>query len=375
MKLEGKGIDKEILDTKNTLTNFSNSILKHYGVSHFHSTIKEVDVALKGHKKVAVFLFDGASEYNLSLYPKTNRFLLSHKLKTIHSVNPATTVACTTAFLSARFPIETGWLGWSLNFPSFGPVDAFSGKSSYGDKGVNDPLIMKRSAPYTNIIELLQKAGVNAKASNEYPVENLNGPRNYKAAIKQYSSFFSHGGEFLYGYFKNPDKTIHEYGTKSFHTWWQFRKIASFLKRFTKKNPDVLVFSFADHGLIDVITKDLSDYPDIESTLSYPISLDARIPTFFVKKGEESAFETAFQKHLGDDFLLVEKDDIIKMKFFGEGDPAKISLDFIGDYVGISKTNTVLKEYFGNKDKHPLIGHHSGASKEEREILLGVYNL
>jgi predicted AlkP superfamily pyrophosphatase or phosphodiesterase len=37
-----------------------------------------------------------------------------HKLMTIHSVNPATTVACTSALLTGKNPIENGWLGWSL---------------------------------------------------------------------------------------------------------------------------------------------------------------------------------------------------------------------------------------------------------------------
>ncbi len=366
-------INKDILDSSNTLTNFANSILKHFGVTPFHTTIKEVDEALKGHKKVAVFLFDGASEYNLSLYPKTTEFIRSHKLKTIHSVNPATTVACTTAFLSARFPIETGWLGWSLNFPSFGPIDAFTGKGSY-DKKQHDPLLMKKEAPYESIISLLQKNGVNAKAAYEYPVENKEGPHSHREALKMYSSFFREGGQFLYGYFKNPDKTLHDYGEKSFHVWWEYTKIAWFLKRFVKKNPDVLVFSFADHGLINVRYDDVSDYPDLENCLAYPISLDARIPTFFVKKGMEAQFEKAFEEHLSKDFLLMKKQDIVASHYFGEGKNSDIALSFIGDYVGIAKNNTVLKEYFGKKDKHPLKAHHSGASKEEKDVLLAVYN-
>ncbi len=366
-------INKDILDSSNTLTNFANSILAHFGVKPFHSTIREVDEAIKGHKKIAVFLFDGASEYNLSLYPNTTRFIRSHKLKTIHSVNPATTVACTTAFLSARFPIETGWLGWSLNFPSFGPVDAFTGKGSY-DKKQHDPDLMKKTAPYESIISLLQKNGVHAKASFEYPVENEEGPKTHREAVKQYTSFFKEGGEFLYGYFKNPDKTLHDHGEKSWHAWWEYKKIVWFLKRFTKNNPDVIVFSFADHGLINVRYDDLSDYPDLESCLSYPISLDARIPTFFVKKGMEEQFEKAFEKHLSKDFLLLKKEEALANHYFGEGKESKASLSFLGDYIGVAKNNTVLKEYFGKKDEHPLKAHHSGASAEEKNILLAVYN-
>ena len=368
-----KEIDVDVLDVNVTLTNFSNSILKHYGVPTFHSSIKETDDVLKNHRKIAVFLFDGAGEYNLSLYPKTNKFILSHGYKNIHSVNPATTVAATTSFLSALYPVETSWLGWSLDFPSIGVVDTFTGYSSY-TKELIDKDLMKKTAPYKSIITLLNENNVKAKAYFEYPIENKEGPKNYKDAINKFSSFFTNGGEFLYGYFKNPDATIHKYGVKSLPTWWQFKKISIFLKRFVKQNPDVLVFSLADHGLIDVIYKDLSDYPEIESTLSHPISLDARIPTFFVKDDKKKEFEENFNKVFGNDFLLVKKEDILNSTFFGEGVASKQTLDFIGDYVGISKSNVVLKEYFGKKDKHPLRAHHSGISSNERDILLSVYN-
>ena len=374
MKESLLNIEKNLLNRDNTLVNFSSSILKHFGVDPFHSTIKEVDEALKGHKKVAVFLFDGASEYNLRLYPRTNRFILAHKLKTIYSVNPATTVACTTAFLSAKFPIETGWLGWSLNFPTLGPIDVFTGKSSYSDKRYN-PSPINEFAPYTNIGKILTSHGVNAKIAFEYPVENLDGPKNYREALRKYGDFFQkENGEFLYGYFKNPDHTIHGAGVKSFKTHWQFSKIAWFVKRFVKRNPDVIVFTFADHGLIDVTYDDVSAHKDLEDCLSAPISLDCRIPTFFVKEGRKEEFVTLFNRYFGNDYLLVSKEDAISLNYFGEGVPSKASLTFLGDYIGVAKGKVAMKEYFGKIDPHPCLAHHSGASKEEREVLLAVYN-
>lgn len=374
MKESLLNIEKNLLNTDNTLVNFSNSILKHFGVEPFHSTIKEVDEALRGHKKVAVFLFDGASEYNLGLYPRTNRFIISHKLKTIYSVNPATTVACTTAFLSGKFPIETGWLGWSLNFPELGPIDVFTSKSSYSDKRY-DPSPINEFAPYTNIGKILTSRGVNAKIAFEYPVENLDGPKNYREALRKYGDFFKkENGEFLYGYFKNPDHTIHGAGVKSLKTHWQFSKIAWFVKRFVKQNPDVIVFTFADHGLINVTYDDISAHKDLEDCLSAPISLDCRIPTFFVKEGRKEEFVALFNRYFGNDYLLVSKEKAISLNYFGEGRPSKASLTFLGDYIGVAKGKAAMKEYFGKADPHPCLAHHSGASKEEREVLLAVYN-
>lgn len=377
MNEELKKLDPNLCDTSNTLTNFSNSILAHFGVKPFHSTIKEVDEALLGHKKVAVFLFDGASEYNLKIYPRTNKFLLDHKLKTIYSVNPATTVACTTAFLSAKFPIETGWLGWSLDFHAINLpiIDTFTGKESYG-RIRHEPSPMLSYSPYKNIATLLSEHGVKAKQMYQYPVEDKKGPKNHKEALKMYSSFFKEeGGEFLYGYFSEPDHTLHNHGVKSVRTYLQYKKMNKFLKKFVKANPDVLVFAFADHGLINIDHyDDISDFRDIESTLARPVSIDTRIPTFFVKEGKKEEFVAAFNRHFGSDFLLVSKEDILESKYFGDGEPSKEALSFLGDYLGISLRNVGMKEYYGQKET-PLKAHHSGASKEEREVLLSVYNL
>ncbi len=368
---ELRKINPEVFDDSNTLVNFSSSILKHFGLSPSHPSIKEIDDVLKGHKKVAAFLFDGASEYNLSLFPATTKFILNHKLKTIHSVNPATTVACTTAFLSGKFPIETGYLGWSVNFPSIGPVDAFSGEGSY-DESRHDELALGRYAPYENIASLLVEKGVKAEARFFYPI-NEDGPRNYGMALRSYSSFFKDGGEFLYGYFPNPDQTIHHHGTKSLRTWWQFKEMASFLKRFVKKNPDVLVFAFADHGLVDVKCRDLSDYPNIESCLLYPISIDARIRAFYLKEGQKERFISLFNEYLSADFFLFSKEEMLSSSYFGEGEKSELALSFLGDYFAIAKKDCTLIESMGKKSK-PLLAHHSGILKEEKDILLSVYN-
>ena len=43
----------------NSLVNLSNSILKRYNVKPFHKTIENLDLILKKHCKIALFLFDG----------------------------------------------------------------------------------------------------------------------------------------------------------------------------------------------------------------------------------------------------------------------------------------------------------------------------
>lgn len=371
-------LDKTLLDHSNTLVNFSCSLLKHFGAPVTHKTIPEVDEALIGAKKVAVFLFDGSGKYNLSLYPKTTKYIREHELKVIHSVNPATTVACTTAFLSAKFPIETGWLGWSLYFDEYKTaIDVFPNRDSYSQKEMADKDIMGKKCPYANLSDQLAQVGVKGELMFQYPINGGHGPKNFKQAFEQAGSFFDdEGGQFLYGYFPEPDHSEHQYGVKSFHVRHKLAKAVRFLKKWTKAHPDVLTFSFADHGLVNVTYRDLDAFPEIGACLRKPMSIEGRTPTFFVTKGKEEAFKKAFNARFGDSFYLMSREEVLADGYFGEGEPSKASEEFIGDFVAVSMGKDLLcqKSLYSPEGFNPKKGHHAGGTLEEREVVLALYN-
>ena len=104
------------INNENTLVNLSNSILKHFGTNTFHNTIPEIDELLKDHKKVVAVLFDGMGQNIVRKHLKENSFIRKNYVTTINSTFPPTTAAATTAFLTGKYPIETGWLGWAEYF-------------------------------------------------------------------------------------------------------------------------------------------------------------------------------------------------------------------------------------------------------------------
>lgn len=370
-----KNLDPTLFDHETTLTNFSCSLLKHFGVDVTHPTIKEVDEALLGHKKVACFLFDGAGKYNLGLYPHTTKYIREHELRIIHSVNPATTVACTTSFLSGKFPIEHGWMGWSLQFDEVGgPVDVFTNKYSLTGEKLAEDDFMDHRFHYQDIASLMSEKGVKAKLLFHYPVNGGTGPKNTHEFLKRGTTFFRNGGEFLYGYFPEPDHSEHKYGVHNFHVRNRLAEEVRFLKRFVKKNPDVLVFSFADHGLVDVQYRNIAAYKDIENCLAKPLSLEGRTASFFIKEGMGPLFEAVFNKHLGKNFTLLSKKEVLDSHYFGVGQENAKAYDFIGDYLAIAIGKDLLSDPTGHVEKVVHIGHHAGATLEEREILLGIYN-
>ena len=104
---------------KNSLVNLSNSILKHFGAESFHESIPEIDTLLKGHKIVVAVLFDVMGQNIFRKHLKEDSLIRSHYVTTNNSTYPPTTAAATTAFLTGKYPIETGWLGWTEYFKEY----------------------------------------------------------------------------------------------------------------------------------------------------------------------------------------------------------------------------------------------------------------
>jgi predicted AlkP superfamily pyrophosphatase or phosphodiesterase len=363
------------VDQKTSLVNLASSVLSHYGVSPFHPSIPEVDELFKNHDKIALFLFDGASEYNLSLYPHTTRYMLEHKFMSIHSVNPATTVACTTALLTGKNPIENGWLGWSLYVPGYDdPIDVFPNTDSLTGEKIAAPDVMKKVAPLTYLDELLASKGVKAKLDLQYPLSEGKGPKTLKEMRLHAEDFFHQGGQFYYGYWTNPDHVLHEKGVRSVKLRHVLRGISAMVKRFVKENPDVLVLTLADHGLVDVQYRDIKAFPAVESCLEKPLCLEGRTAAFFIKKGMESQFESAFNKEFGQRFALVKTEDALKAHYFGEGEIAPTARLSLGNYLAIGTDDQLLMDTRTHHDFRVHEGHHAGATPEEKTILLAAYN-
>ena len=143
-------------NSSNSLVNLSSSILKRFNVKPDHETIKQVDDLLRFSNKVVLLLFDGMGKSQIDKHLNETSFL-SHMPKIeIDSVFPPTTVAATNALLAAKFPIETGWLGWCSYFKEKDTIlDMFSGKESYGNQVYGN--LPQSKVGYKNILERIKE--------------------------------------------------------------------------------------------------------------------------------------------------------------------------------------------------------------------------
>ncbi len=374
-----KKLDENFFERRKTLVGFSSSLLAHFNVTPFHETDPEVDALLKGHKKVCVFLFDGAGKYNLNLFPKANRYLLSHSACEINSTNPPTTAAATNAFLTGKWPMETGWIGWSVYIPELGfPLNIFPDTNSLNGRKVDyfhdGSHFMDRYCPIKKLDALLREKGVKAKLQHVAPLGGKDSFKTFKEQGEFATRFFQEeGGEFLYSYHDCPDHHMHQYGVGHRKIKNDYKQINKMVEKFVKDNPDVLVITMADHGLIDVEYQDLADYPEITDCLRGPMSIEGRNANFMVKEERKEDFAKLFPSRFPD-FVLLTKEEVLSQGVFGVGEENEHFQGFLGDFLAIAVGKTILQNSLDNPDKFRLKGHHAGQTLEERIINLSVFN-
>ena len=354
--------------------------MKHFHAQTFHESIPIIDEELKGYKKVVAILFDGMGQNIVRKHLKEDSFIRSHYVTTINSTFPPTTAAATTAFLTGKYPIETGWLGWNMYFKDFDRnIILFRGIDFNTDEELNEPgkmNIAHRYFPLKYIFELIEEGDNKAKAFNisRFPVQP-DGPKVLlRNGVSKLNKVLRENEEcFVYFYWDSPDYEMHAYGIDDKRITYQVKKAQRFVKRVVEDNPDTVFILLADHGHINAKFIDIGKQEDIYSLIDKPLSLEKRTVSFFIKKGKEAEFEHLFKKYYGNYFELLTKEEALKINLFGEGKPANNIEEFIGDYIAIS-----TREYglFASRELNHVdefLGHHAGGTEAERLIDISVF--
>ena len=364
-------------NTHNLVT-FSNSILKHFGVKPFHQTEEAVDKILANHKKVVAILFDGMGQNIVKMHLKENSFIREHYLCTINSTFPPTTTAATTAFLTGKYPIETGWMSWTQYFEKYNRnIILFTNKDYNTEEKITPEHIAEAELPFKDITTLIKEQNPSVQTFNvkRFPVDP-NGPKKLRdleriinKSIEGVDSCFG------YFYFDSPDYEMHAHGIDNWRIHVIVRRINDMVRRLAKKNPDTLFLTFADHGHINVTFLDIDEHPDLHNLLKHPMSFEKRTPVFFIKDGKQEEFKELFNKYYSEHFLLMSKKEALEAQIFGEGEINPKAVEFIGDYVATSVDRYCLYSSSELKESKLFKGHHAGNTAEEMKIDISAYNV
>ena len=358
----------KLFDEENCLINFSSSLFKHFDLEYNHPTLPILDEILdKTGKKICLVLLDGLGTAIRQQYPIESSELNAHYLSKITSVFPPTTVAATTALLTDLYPIETGWLGWTEQFPEYErSVTMFSSTFEQEPKN-KTPISTYDLLPFINIFDKLKRKGIKYDLLQSFTLEDKDPNAFINAVDKALKD-----NEFFYAYSCEPDSSLHRFGVGSEEVSSIIRKLNDGVLRLARNHPDTLFIVIADHGHKNISYFPVNEFDDFYSLLRIKhYSCEARAAFFFVEKGKEEIFRKTAIKHYGKHFYVLSKKEVIDNHIFGYGTPCPRFDSLLGDFLLISKDDAAFLQAY---DQPNMISTHAGSTKEERYIDISVFN-
>jgi len=370
-------------DYNHSILNLITSILKYYKVKTNHESLETLDKQLKSkYKNIVFIILDGMGEHILNKLSPEGYFK-SKEIDCITSVYPSTTTAALTTYYTGKPPFETGWIAWSQYFKEYGrAIDMLKQKESYKGESIEDAKInvFETIVKYTTIYEQIEQSSPNVKAIELMPSYcEKRTKRSIRAdsideIIENIEMFCKNPDEkFILAYSDNPDGLLHKFGTTSEEAQQFIQDTENKIKEMCDKlDKDTLVIISADHGHKDIEkVYSILDYPEIQECLIIPPSLESRTVAFWVKEDMKNEFEERFKNAFGDEFLLMTKNEFFDKHLLGYGEKHPKIDDFIGNYIALSVSSSIIKLETLFADGKPLKkSTHCGLTKEEMEVPL-----
>ena len=362
----------------NSSYNVINTIIKYLGVKNNNETLEVLDNILKErkYKKIVFMVMDGMGNNLINKYIKDD-FLGRKNLGPISTVFPSTTTASMNTYYSAKTPKEHAWLGWSNYFKECSrTINLFPGTDKYSSDIIN--FNYKELIKYEDIFAQIKKVNnieqryiIPKGIDNDFDVKTIK-VKNIKKMIKSIKKELkSKNDKFIFAYSNEPDHTEHMegvYNSKVEKIIKSFNKLME--KNFNNIKDDTLIIISADHGLIDIKeTIYLEDHPKLLDTLYMLPTIEPRAASFVIKKDKKLEFESSFNELFQGKYVLFTREEVLKHNMFGYNELHPKASDFIGDYIAVATSNTLI-DY--KRSDFTFKGHHAGMSKDEMEIPLIV---
>lgn len=351
-------------DYRNCIANLACSLLQYYGITPPNPTLPQADALLqKDYKNVVLLLLDGMGNNILQKHLSQDGFFRRHLTSVYSSTFPPTTVAATTAADSGLFPNQSGWLGWTGYFDKIDRniVYFFSIDDDTGEQ--LDYNVAHTYVPYESIRDKIKKSGT----STHYLAPFVKPfPKSYAAFCEEIQRLCStENRKYIYAYWDEPDATMHKTGVDGDDIRQILADIEKNTEQLADRLQDTLLLITADHGHINVRNKFITDYPDIMECLIRLPSIEMRALNFFIKDGMQEPFSQTFNRHFGESFLLLSKEELIEKQLLGCGNNHAELDSMLGDYLAVAVGDIAI----GNVPNH-FKGNHAGLTVEEMEIPL-----
>ncbi len=367
-------------DYEHSVLNLINSILKYYNVKTNYNGLNCLSSYLKkDYKNVAFLILDGMGR-NLLKSIDTNGFFWKNKIDDITSLCPSTTTAVLNTFYSGKPPIETGWIAWSQYFKELGRnLDMFPRTDSYTGESYSKTsrIDVFDLVSYKTVYDQIKESSEDVKVYDISPSHcDSRAPKSIKAnSIYDICSTIealcsNKDKNFILAYTDHPDTILHKFGCSSTQVKDFVLEAQKEIEAMSKnlENSDTLLIISADHGHNDIDKCYSSiNLGDLNELFIMPPSLESRAVTFWIKDGYKEEFANKFNNKFKNEFLLFTKKEFLEEKhLLGFGTPHKKIDDFIGDFVAVSISGSIIKlETNLSKPKSDKLSTHCGFTENE----------
>ena len=366
-------------DYNNCLVNVIASVAKYYGVKTGHATLPEIDEALKKKpKNVVVMLLDGMGCGVLRRTLSNDAFLVRNKVRDLTSVFPSATTPAMTTYITGLSPIEHGWIARNAYFKEAGAVvSLFNNTDAFSLKGVSKKIDIAHSIlPHKSILtKISERNAGSVRTYAVYPAQTR-GPYEHTQLIysnlEEMMSFINILTEtderkLVLSYYHEPDNVMHDYGINAKYVVDVMHNLNRVVENLVNSVRDTLFIITADHGQTNIYKHvDIHSIKELDRLLVMPPSMEERATTFFVRSGKAKEFKEIFNARLGNKFLLLSKQEILKKEMLGVGKPHPKVDEFLGDFVAVAISDwdlsySTIHELYELDKK----GNHSGLTEDE----------
>lgn len=356
-------------DYNNCIVNFSNSILKYYGVKEAHQTLGAVDrIINKNYRNVVIIILDGLGMDALNYHLKPDDFLRKNLYTGISSVFPSSTTPGLLSFETSQMPIEHGWLGETVFFKQEHKiVNCLNNTLKDSSEPAGFFYLADYYLPSVRIDEKLSKIGkvqvnrISPIGSNAFSKIDSIITRVKRVCSSKWKTF-------TFAYCDEPFLSMQNKGAYHPDNTQLIKILNDKLEVLCNSLTDTLVFVTATHGIIDVDNIRLSEDKEIADMLKFPISLESRAVSFYVKDEFKAVFREKFESKYGKDFSLLSNQEIHEKHMFGPGEP-NANLTGIGDFIAIA---TGSKAFLWDEKSPAKICTSGSISDKEMSIPLIV---
>lgn len=365
-------------DYNNSVLNTITSVLKYYNVESKHNSLKELDEVLENdYKNVIFFVLDGMGDIILNNVSKDG-FFKKNKIKTVTSVYPSTTTAAITTYYSGKPPYESGWVAWSQYFKEYGrAVDMLSHKESYERKALPNTIkkdVFKEVVKYKSIFEQIEEKNedvsvieitpnyAEVRARKSLRADNIDEAIDAVNIVKD-----GNKRKFIFVYVDAPDSILHKYGCSSNEVKEYIFDAEKKIEELTNTLDDSLVIVTADHGHKDI--KNVYSTIDNEELFDMylmPPALESRVVAYYIKENRKEEFKEKFSSLYKDEFILLSREEVLEKNLLGFGDKHPRLEEFIGDFLAISISDSIIRLETYLADGKPVKkSTHCGLTEDE----------